>query len=42
MNDPEPRIDGPRIDGESDVERLESWLTAAATADAIADVFRDG
>ncbi len=31
-----------RIDGESDVERLESWLTAAATADAIADVFRDG
>jgi hypothetical protein len=31
-----------RIDSESDVERLESWLTTAATAVAISDVFRDG
>jgi len=31
-----------RIDGESDVARLESWLEAAVTANAIGDVFRDG
>lgn len=31
-----------RIDGESDVARLESWLKAAVTAAAIGDVFRDG
>jgi hypothetical protein len=31
-----------RIDGESDVARLESWLEVAVTARAIGDVFRDG
>jgi hypothetical protein len=31
-----------RIDEERDVTRLESWLKAAATADAIGDVFRAG
>jgi hypothetical protein len=31
-----------RIDGESDVARLESWLEAAVTADTLGDVFRDG
>ena len=31
-----------RIDTESDVARLESWLEAAVTAGAIGDVFRDG
>ncbi len=30
-----------RIDGESDVARLEAWLKAAVTAKAIGDVFRD-
>ena len=30
-----------RIDGESDVARIESWLDAAVTAGAIGDVFRD-
>lgn len=30
-----------RIDGESDVTRLESWLEAAVTASSIGDVFRD-
>jgi hypothetical protein len=30
-----------RIDGESDVARLEAWLKAAVTANAIGDVFRD-
>jgi predicted transposase YdaD len=30
-----------RIDAESDVSRLESWLEAAVTASSIADVFRD-
>ena len=29
-----------RITGESDVARLESWLEAAVTARAVADVFR--
>jgi hypothetical protein len=31
-----------RIDGEPDVERLESWHEAAVTAASIGDVFRDG
>jgi hypothetical protein len=31
-----------RIDGESDVTRLEVWLEAAVTAGSIGDVFRDG
>jgi hypothetical protein len=31
-----------RIDGESDVARLESWLEAAVNADTIGDVFRGG
>jgi hypothetical protein len=31
-----------RIDGETDLARLESWLEAAVTAAAIGDVFRDG
>ncbi|HEX8108627.1 MAG TPA: hypothetical protein VF516_12925 [Kofleriaceae bacterium] len=30
-----------RIDGESDVSRLESWLEAAVTASSIDEVFRD-
>jgi hypothetical protein len=30
-----------RVDGESDVARLETWLKAAVTANAIGDVFRD-
>ncbi len=30
-----------RIDGESDVARLEAWLEAAVTAGTIGDVFRD-
>jgi hypothetical protein len=30
-----------RIDGESDVARLETWLKATVTANAIGDVFRD-
>ena len=30
-----------RIDRESDVARLESWLEAAVTARTIGDVFRD-
>jgi hypothetical protein len=30
-----------RIDGESDVARLEVWLEAAVTAGSIGDVFRD-
>jgi predicted transposase YdaD len=31
-----------RIDAESDVARLESWVLSAATADTISDVFGDG
>ncbi len=31
-----------RIDGETDVARLEAWHDAAVTAGAIGDVFRDG
>jgi len=31
-----------RIEGESDLARLEAWHDAALTADSIADVFRDG
>ena len=31
-----------RIDGESDVVRLEAWLEAAVTAPTIGDVFGDG
>jgi hypothetical protein len=31
-----------RIDRETDVARLESWLEAAVTAATIGDVFRDG
>ena len=31
-----------RIDGEPDVNRLESWLEAAVTATSIGEVFRDG
>lgn len=31
-----------RIDGEPDIDRLESWLEAAVTAASIGDVFRDG
>jgi hypothetical protein len=30
-----------RIDGESDVTRLESWIEAAVTAPSLGDVFRD-
>jgi hypothetical protein len=30
-----------RIDGESDVARLEAWLEAAVIAGTIGDVFRD-
>ena len=30
-----------RIDGESDLARLESWIEAAVTAASIGDVFRD-
>lgn len=30
-----------RIDGESDITRLESWIEAAVTAPALGDVFRD-
>lgn len=30
-----------RIDGEPDIDRLESWLEAAVTAASIGDVFRD-
>jgi hypothetical protein len=37
-----PRSVRARIDGESNVARLESWLEAAVTARAIRDVFRDG
>ena len=36
-----PDVDA-RIAGESDVARIESWLKAAATANAIGDVFRVG
>ena len=31
-----------RIDGETDVARLEAWHDAAVTAGAIGDVYRDG
>jgi len=31
-----------RIDGETDVARLEAWHDAAVTAGSIGDVFRDG